>query len=236
MPSRAAWPWRKGPCRRQITRRRRTSLEIIKQGMRIDVAGGRDADPADTASPWQHFFRVVDPVEQTVFSGIDRAHEGPRRHPLTPEKKPDRYKPYQPFEDPKYQGKISSADTASTPAASATTGSTTRRSGGAADATRDFVCLDGSGHPVAEDQGGRTRPGGDQGCVPRRAPRRRGAGEAPVVRAAGAWDRDRINTDLGNLSKHFKRMADASAAGGAYYSFDGFVLGKVLVWKGTFGR
>ncbi|RYP61753.1 hypothetical protein DL770_009721 [Monosporascus sp. CRB-9-2] len=52
---------------------------------------GADGTNADTASLRQHLFRVVGPVEQTVFSGIDRAHEGPRRYPLTPEKA-DRYK------------------------------------------------------------------------------------------------------------------------------------------------
>ncbi|KAK7741905.1 hypothetical protein SLS62_010882 [Diatrype stigma] len=64
------------------------------------------AHGADPSAPQEYLFRVVDPVEQTMFSGVDRVHEGGRRHPNTPEKKADNYKLYQLFDDPKYQGRF----------------------------------------------------------------------------------------------------------------------------------
>lgn len=64
----------------------------------------RGPDPND---PQEYLARVVDPVEQTMFSGVDRMHEGARRHLNTVEKKADKYKLYQLLDDPKYQGKIS---------------------------------------------------------------------------------------------------------------------------------
>ncbi|RYP42093.1 hypothetical protein DL767_000458 [Monosporascus sp. MG133] len=182
-------------------RRRRTSLETIKQRMRIDAADGRNAD---TASPQQHLFRVVDPVEQTAFSGIDRAHEGPRRHLLTPEKKADRLI-YQP--SPPGRQVIYTCDFGDN-----RDHHQTIRGGGRPTRRATSCASTGRGNPVAEDVGGRTGLGGDRCCVPRRAPRRRAAGEAPVVRDAGEQPRDRVNADLGNPSERFERMADAGAA------------------------
>ncbi|RYP06930.1 hypothetical protein DL764_002878 [Monosporascus ibericus] len=65
---------------------RLTAAQGGPAGARLRAADGRNAD---AASPRQHPFHVVDLVEQTGFSRVDRAHEGPRHHPLTPEKKAD---------------------------------------------------------------------------------------------------------------------------------------------------
>lgn len=73
-------------------------MEHIK---RMDPARG--TDPSD---PQEYLFRVVDPVEQTMFSGVDKMHEGGRRHPNTHERKADSYRLYQLFDNPKYQGKF----------------------------------------------------------------------------------------------------------------------------------
>lgn len=56
--------------------------------------------------PREYELRVVDPVEQTMFSGIDRMHEGQRKHPRTVEKRADKYALYQFFEDGRWKGEF----------------------------------------------------------------------------------------------------------------------------------
>lgn len=101
------------------------------------------------SSPREYDFRITDPAEQTMFSGIDRMHEGKRQHPHTAEKRADKYKLYQLLDDPKHRGKVLTY---------------TYDFGdnwdhyltveGRAPPTRDFQVLSGTGHAVAEDVGG----------------------------------------------------------------------------------
>jgi len=63
---------------------------------------GRGLPPA--SMPREYVLRVVDPVEQTMFSGIDRMHEGMRRHPNTTEKKADKFKLFEMFDDAQFRG------------------------------------------------------------------------------------------------------------------------------------
>jgi hypothetical protein len=75
-------------------------MEYMTQRMALEQNGGRNA----ASVPREYLFRVVDPVEMTAFSGIDRMHERRRRHVNTPEKKADKYKLFQLLDDPQYQG------------------------------------------------------------------------------------------------------------------------------------
>jgi hypothetical protein len=77
-------------------------MDAIRLRMAVDQNGGQN----DASAPREYLFRVVDPVERTIFSGIDRMHEGSRRHPNTPEKMADKYKLFQLFDDQKYQGEV----------------------------------------------------------------------------------------------------------------------------------
>lgn len=101
------------------------------------------------SSPREYDLRITDPAKQTMFSGIDRMHEGRRQHPNTVEKKADKYKLYQLMDDPKHSGKKLTY---------------TYDFGdnwdhyftleGRAAPTRDFQIVSGTGHGVAEDAGG----------------------------------------------------------------------------------
>ncbi|CAJ2503882.1 Uu.00g112760.m01.CDS01 [Anthostomella pinea] len=192
-------------------------MGVIQQRMLMDRNGGQ----RDQSQPQEYLFRVVDPVEQTPFSGIDRMHEGDRCHPNTPEKKADKYKLYKLFDDPRYQARQivytygfgDNWDHYMTIT-------------GRADATKNFVCLDGSGHGVAEDAGGvdgwadvkaayrAARPSQEQrgrrDWFERRASNRDPRGLAGE--GVHAWDRQQINRELGNLLGRFERMSDTAEA------------------------
>jgi hypothetical protein len=58
------------------------------------------------SGPREYLLRVTDPVPQSRFSGIDRAHEGQRRHPSTVEKKSDKWSLWQLLEKEQYQGAL----------------------------------------------------------------------------------------------------------------------------------
>ncbi|KAI2783463.1 plasmid pRiA4b ORF-3-like protein-domain-containing protein [Daldinia loculata] len=190
------------------------------QYMMMVSSMGQQPDPS---APQEYLFRVVDPVEQTAFSGIDRMHEGTRRHPNTTEKKADSYKLRHLFDDPKYSGRkmVYTYDFGDNWEHEMTVL-------GRADATADFVCIDGAGHYVAEDVGGtngwqnlkeayRTaQPSAEQ-----RDRRRWFETQCSNADAAGlagdrvnAWDRQGLNEKLKSdrLFEHFDRMGDASAA------------------------
>ncbi|KAL7628322.1 hypothetical protein AAE478_002522 [Parahypoxylon ruwenzoriense] len=198
-------------------------MEPMRYRMMMDSTGGR----ADPSMPQEYLFRVVDPVEQTVFSGIDRVHESPRRHPNTPEKKSDDYKLYQLFDNPKYQGQSSTTIIIYT----YDFGDNWEHYltiEGRADATNDFVCLGGSGHPVAEDVGG-VRGWADlkaayRAAHPTREQRDRRNWFEKACRnrdpaglagdGASKWNRDSINYELKSerLFDHFDRLADMTEA------------------------
>lgn len=120
-------------------------MAFIHQGMQVDRNGGMQL----ASAPRQSLFRVTDVDNYSPFSGVDRMHEGRRRHPNTPEKKADKYHLHQLLDDPKWQGKkmLYTYDFGDMWEHDMTVQ-------GRAKATRDFQVLDGSGHPVAEDAGG----------------------------------------------------------------------------------
>jgi hypothetical protein len=92
---------------------------------------------------------------------------------------------------------------------------------GRADPTNVFVCLDGSGHGVAEDAGGvngwanlkaayeASHPSREQ--QDRREWFERSASNCDLRGLAGdrvnAWDRHQINKELSNVFERFERMA-----------------------------
>ncbi|KAK4442279.1 plasmid p 4b orf-3 family protein [Podospora aff. communis PSN243] len=119
-------------------------LAMIQQRMRLDQNGGMPA----ASDPREYLLRVVDPVQTQGFGAVDRMPEGPRRHPGTVEKKSDKWKLWQLFDDAKYQGHkmVYTYDFGDNWEHFMTVT-------GRADVTEDFVCLDGTGHYVAEDVG-----------------------------------------------------------------------------------
>ncbi|KAK3332742.1 hypothetical protein B0T19DRAFT_473560 [Cercophora scortea] len=82
-------------------------MDIIRDRMAVDQPGGRPA-----SSPREYLIRVVDPV-QSQFSGIDRMHEGSRKHPNTVEKPSEKFLLHQLLDDPKYQGHPAAEDVGS---------------------------------------------------------------------------------------------------------------------------
>lgn len=107
------------------------------------------AQTSSPSAPRPYDLRITDPCEQTMFSGLDRMHEGPRKHPHTPEKKADNFALHKLFDDPTHRGKTVTYTydfgdnwdhylTVESRAAP----------------TRDFQVLSGTGHGVAEDAGG----------------------------------------------------------------------------------
>lgn len=56
-----------------------------------------------------YLFRIVDPVEHTLMPGaIDHMHEHCRRHPRTPEKKANKYRLFQLFDDAQFESTLAS--------------------------------------------------------------------------------------------------------------------------------
>lgn len=73
----------------------------VQQIMLRDQNGGQ-SNPA--SAPREYLIRIVDPVPQSVRSGIDRMHEGGRRHPRTVEKKAEDWRLWQLLEHKDYKG------------------------------------------------------------------------------------------------------------------------------------
>ncbi|PHH91991.1 hypothetical protein CDD83_9438 [Cordyceps sp. RAO-2017] len=175
------------------------------------------------SAPREYMFRVVDPVEQTVFSGIDRMHEGIRCHPRTAEKKADSYKLWQLFDDEQYQDHqiLYTYDFGDNWEHHLTVM-------GRANPTTSFVCLDGSGHGVAEDCAGvngwqelkaayRAKKPSEKQLERRRWLETQASNADPRGLAGDrvhAWDRDKVNRDLDSekMFDRFERMGDAAAA------------------------
>jgi len=67
--------------------------------MAITEHGGRSA-----SMPREYILRITDPVSSNPFSGIDRMHEGGRRHPRTAEKDSQYFKLWQLLDNAEYQG------------------------------------------------------------------------------------------------------------------------------------
>ncbi|KAJ6445898.1 major facilitator superfamily transporter [Purpureocillium lavendulum] len=195
-------------------------MEFLRR--RTGFGPGNDQRPLAAASR-EYLFRVVDPAEQTMFSGIDRMHEGSRRHPSTPEKTAEKCLLFELFDNPKFPDRkiVYTYDFGDNWEHHMTIV-------GRADPTVDFVCLDGSGHAVAEDAGG-TRgwervkeayqtqsPTQDQ--KGRRHWFEQQASNADPRGLAGdrvnAWDRTQINKDLESTTmfERFERMGDAATA------------------------
>ncbi|KAK4165552.1 hypothetical protein QBC43DRAFT_208158 [Cladorrhinum sp. PSN259] len=132
--------------RRLLSRQKSSPLDITKQ-----------MNPADSSR--EYLLRVTDPVRafgqapqgSAATYGIDQMHEGQRRHPRTVEKDSQDTKLWQVLDGDKYRGE----------------GKTMIYTYGFGDnwehvmtiegrgtkPTRDFVCLSGEGHGVAEDVG-----------------------------------------------------------------------------------
>ncbi|KAI0473506.1 MM3350-like domain-containing protein [Xylariaceae sp. FL0804] len=132
--------------------------DFMAQQMMLHSGGGRD----NPARPQEYLFRVVDPASGTDFNpfsggGIDRVHEGRRSHPHTPEKKADRYKLWQLLDNAEYKDHpiIYTYDFGDNWEHHLTvTGRADASDADPATAAGLFACLDGTGHPVAEDVGG----------------------------------------------------------------------------------
>ncbi|KAM7206105.1 plasmid p 4b orf-3 family protein [Naviculisporaceae sp. PSN 640] len=120
-------------------------LDLIEMTERMSMPGNEGRDPL---APREYLLRVVDAAPDSPFSGIDRMHEGKRRHPETVEKDSSQYLLYKFFEDKKYQGKqmVYTYDFGDNWEHYMTIV-------GRAPPTDDFICLDGKGHGVAEDVG-----------------------------------------------------------------------------------
>ncbi|KAI1325396.1 MM3350-like domain-containing protein [Xylariaceae sp. FL0255] len=190
--------------------------EVIQRRMALGSSGVN----TDPSSPQGYLFRIIDPVEQTAFSGIDRMHEGIRTHPKTLQKKASSYKLYQLFEDTKYRDKdiIYTYDFGDNWEHYITIE-------GRTDATEDFICLDGTGHCIAEDAGGvrgweevkaaycAGNPTHEQ--LEKRDWFEHIASNADPQGLAGdrvnAFDRDRVNRNLTNMLERFSSMADESS-------------------------
>ncbi|KAH9907212.1 plasmid pRiA4b ORF-3-like protein-domain-containing protein [Xylariomycetidae sp. FL2044] len=116
-------------------------LGVIMQLRDIEFNSGQN--PATAAR--LYLIRVVDPVNNTV----DRAHEGSRKHPNTPEKKANEYKLYQLFDNPRYRDRdiIYTYDFGDNWEHHISII-------GRAPFSPGYKCLDGIGHGVAEDVGG----------------------------------------------------------------------------------
>ncbi|KAK7734249.1 hypothetical protein SLS53_007897 [Cytospora paraplurivora] len=125
-----------------------TDMMQIIQFQRMQAMNGGN-NPASTAP--EYLFRITDPVPRTQFSGIDRMHEGGRRHPQTQEKKADEYKLYQLLDNAKWEGKkiVYTYDFGDNWEHFLTVE-------GRSDATGEFEVLSGTGHYVAEDVGSYT--------------------------------------------------------------------------------
>ncbi len=71
--------------------------------MSLRMAMGPTAEQLPSSASREYLLRVVDPLQATTFSGIDRMHEGTRRHPNTLEVTADKCKLFKLFDDPKYR-------------------------------------------------------------------------------------------------------------------------------------
>ncbi|KAG7286825.1 hypothetical protein NEMBOFW57_009142 [Staphylotrichum longicolle] len=111
-----------------------------------NTRGNPMGDDADM--PREYELRLTDPAEGE-HAGIDRMHEGRRRHPRTLEKNSGKWALWKLFDKAEYQGKkaIYTNDFGDNWEHHITVE-------GRAEPTDDFVCLSGTGHPVAEDVGG----------------------------------------------------------------------------------
>ncbi|KAI2616514.1 MM3350-like domain-containing protein [Hypoxylon sp. NC1633] len=183
----------------------------------------RPGAATDPSRQQEYFFRVTDPTKQTPYSGIDRVHEDLRRHPRCVERLADKYRLYQLFDNPKYQGQqmIYTYDFGDNWEHHATFL-------GRTPATSDFSCLDGSGHGVAEDVGSAqgwtslkaayraARPSNEQSM--RRTWFERLCANPDPLGLAGdrvlVWDRDAVNATLvfDTMFARFERMADEADA------------------------
>ncbi|KAM4063184.1 plasmid pRiA4b ORF-3-like protein [Hirsutella rhossiliensis] len=195
-------------------------MEVITRRNAMGPTGDQ-LPPA--SAPRQYLFRVVDPAKQTMFSGIDRMHEPMRRHPNTPERKADKYKLFELFDDVRFQSRqiVYTYDFGDNWEHHLTIL-------GRADPTPDVICLDGSGHYVAEDSGGARGWEDVKAAYRNQSPTKeqrerrqwfeRQASNPDPRGLAGdrvnAWDRANINRDLrmDKMFERFRMMGDASAA------------------------
>ncbi|KAM4067326.1 plasmid pRiA4b ORF-3-like protein [Hirsutella rhossiliensis] len=195
----------------------------VMEVMRRRMALGPSGDQLPASEPREYLFRIVDPVEQTMFSGIDRMHESTRRHANTPEKKADKYRLFQLLDDAQFQNPqiVYTYDFGDNWEHYFTVL-------GRADSTDDFVCLDGSGHYVAEDSRGvngwEDLKAAYRAQNPTKEQRERrqwfeSMASNPDPRGlagdrVNAWDRDQINRDLETdiMFKRFEAMGDAASA------------------------
>ncbi|KAK3375624.1 hypothetical protein B0T24DRAFT_571961 [Lasiosphaeria ovina] len=172
----------------------------------------------------EFLLRVVDPVgfdQSNGFSGVDRVHEGRRRHPRTIEKPSEDFKLWQLFDDPKYQNHeiVYTYDFSDNWEHRLTIT-------GRADATEHFAVLSGTGHPVAEDFGG-VRGWQDLKAAylaKEPTPEQRGRREWFETRASNAdsrglgagnvdvWDMEAINAELPDMFDRFERMGQENEA------------------------
>lgn len=72
-------------------------MQFIQETMAITENGGRAA-----SAPREYMLRITDPVASSPFSGIDRMHEGQRKHPRTVEKDSQDFKLWQLLENAEY--------------------------------------------------------------------------------------------------------------------------------------
>ncbi|KAF5120876.1 hypothetical protein E5D57_013212 [Metarhizium anisopliae] len=197
--------------------------------LRMSISTTNERLPASASR--EFLFRVVDPAKHTAFSGVDRMHEGIRRHPNTPEVKADNYKLFQLFDDTQFQNLeiVYTYDFGDKWEHSLTII-------GREDATRNFVCLDGSGHYVAEDVGGvrgwESLKEAYRVASPTREQKERRAwfeGQASNFDPRGlagdrvnTWDREMINRALesGTMFERFEMMA--------YRHYDNAVSGREI--------
>ncbi|KAK4233289.1 plasmid p 4b orf-3 family protein [Achaetomium macrosporum] len=123
----------------------RVSADPLQDLLRMTASG----PPRITADmPREYELRLVDPTFPPNRRAIDRMHEWQRKHPRMVEKQADQWALWKVFDSAKYRGKqvIYMYDFGDKWEHYLTVE-------GRADVTDRFVCLSGTGHPVAEDVG-----------------------------------------------------------------------------------